>query len=171
MENKVILCDCMEGMKKYPDNYFDLAIVDPPYGIGADNKNSKREIKSKKSASISKNYGNQKWDSAIPEEQYFAELFRISKNQIIWGANYFGLIGGGIFWDKCVTMPTYSDGEFAFYSGSTNIKKIKIAWHGMIQEDMKNKETRIHPTQKPIALYKWLLQNYAKAGDKILDTH
>lgn len=163
--------DCMDLMKQYQDKYFDLAIVDPPYGIGADKKNSKRELKSKKSATISSDFGGQIWDSAIPTEEYFAELKRVSKKQIIWGANYFGLVGGMLYWHKNVTMPTYSTGELAYLSWLKKIDFVNITWHGMLQENMKNKEERIHPTQKPVQLYKWLLQNYAKEGDKILDTH
>ena len=166
--------DCIEGMKQYTDNYFDLAIVDPPYGISADVKNSTNKKQSKKSATNSLNYGSQVWDSDVPTEEYFMELFRISKNQIIWGVNYYPysfLSGGRIYWDKCVTMPTYSDGELAYCSLLNSIKSVKIAWHGMIQHDMKDKEIRIHPTQKPVKLYDWILKNYAKKGDKILDTH
>ena len=166
--------DCMELMARYPDKYFDLAIVDPPYGINADVKNSTDKKQSKKSASKSKKYGEQKWDADVPTKEYFNELFRVSKEQIIWGVNYYPfdfLAGGRIYWDKCVTMPTYSDGEIAYCSLLNSIKSVQIAWHGMIQHDMKNKEQRIHPTQKPVALYKWLLDKYAKQGDKILDTH
>ena len=163
--------DCMDLMKQYPDKYFDLAIVDPPYGIGADKKNSKRELKSKKSATISSDFGGQIWDSAIPTEEYFAELKRVSNKQIIWGANYFGLVGGMLYWHKNVTMPTYSTGELAYLSWLQKIDFVNITWHGMLQENMKEKEVRIHPTQKPVQLYKWLLQKYAKEGDKILDTH
>jgi len=166
--------DNMELMARYPDNHFDLAITDPPYGINADVKNNSDQKQSKKSASKSKKYGSQLWDSNVPTEEYFNELFRVSKNQIIWGVNYYPyniLNGGRIYWDKCVSMPTYSDGELAYCSLLNSIKSIKIAWHGMIQHDMKNKEIRIHPTQKPVKLYEWLLINYAKQGDKILDTH
>lgn len=167
--------DNMVMMSRYPDKYFDLAIVDPPYGINADKKNSKRELKSKKSASVSKDYGSQEWDSSVPNELYFNELKRVSKRQIIWGVNYYPysdlFVGGRLFWDKGVTMPTYSKGELAYVSWLNSIDVVKIDWHGMIQHDMKNKEIRIHPTQKPVALYKWLLDKYAKEGDKILDTH
>jgi site-specific DNA-methyltransferase (adenine-specific) len=166
--------DCMELLKRTPDNFYDLALVDPPYGINADVKNSTDKKQSEKSASNSKKYGEQKWDADVPSKEYFIELFRASKEQIIWGVNYYPfdfLAGGRIYWDKCVTMPTYSDGELAYCSLLNSIKSVKIAWHGMIQHDMKNKETRIHPTQKPVALYKWLLDKYAKEGDKILDTH
>ena len=161
----------MKFMEKVPDKYYDLSLVDPPYGIGADLKNSKREFKSKKSAAISSDFGGQIWDSAIPTEEYFAELKRISKKQIIWGANYFGLVGGMLYWHKNVTMPTYSTGELAYLSWLQKIDFVNITWHGMLQQNMKNKEERIHPTQKPIALYLWLLNNYAKQGDKIFDSH
>ncbi len=166
--------DCMELMKGKPDNYYDLCICDPPYGINADSKNSVRESKCKESATLSKDYGDQIWDNNVPTLEYFLELKRVSKDQIIWGVNYYPysiLIGGRIYWDKCVTMPTYSNGELAYCSKLNSIKSVSIAWHGMIQHDMKNKEVRCHPTQKPVQLYKWLLKNYAKHGNKILDTH
>ena len=163
--------DNMKLMARYEDNHFDLAIVDPPYGIDADVKNNTDKKQSKKSASKSKKYGDQSWDSCIPTEEYFAELKRVSKKQIVWGANFFNLQGGMLYWHKHVTMPTYSQGELAWLSWLNKIDFVDIAWHGMIQHDMKNKETRIHPTQKPVKLYEWLLMNYAKEGDKILDTH
>lgn len=163
--------DNMALMSRYPDKYFDLAIVDPPYGIDADVKNSTNKMQTKKSATKSKKYGSQLWDSDIPTDEYFDELKRVSKKQIIWGANYFGLVGGMIYWHKNVTMPTYSTGELAWVSWLNKLDFVNISWHGMIQHDMSNKETRIHPTQKPVALYKWLLDKYAKQGDKILDTH
>jgi site-specific DNA-methyltransferase (adenine-specific) len=163
--------DNMELMARYPDKYFDLAIVDPPYGIDADKKNSAKKLQSKKSAGLSKDYGNQEWDGAIPSDDYFAELKRVSKRQIVWGANFFNLQGGMLYWHKQVTMPTYSQGELAWLSWLNKIDFVDIAWHGMIQHDMKNKEHRIHPTQKPVKLYEWLLMKYAKEGDKILDTH
>ena len=163
--------DNMLLMARYEDNYFDLAIVDPPYGIDADIKNNTNKKQSKKSASKSKKYGEQVWDSAIPTDDYFKELKRVSKKQIVWGANFFNLQGGMLYWHKQVTMPTYSQGELAWLSWLNKIDFVDIAWHGMIQHDMKNKEVRIHPTQKPVKLYEWLLINYAKEGDKILDTH
>ena len=163
--------DNMKLMARYEDNYFDLAIVDPPYGIDADVKNNTDKKQSKKSASKSKKYGEQSWDSAIPNDEYFAELKRVSKKQIVWGANFFNLQGGMLYWHKHVTMPTYSQGELAWLSWLNKVDFVDIAWHGMIQHDMKNKEVRIHPTQKPVKLYEWLLMNYAKEGDKILDTY
>ena len=161
----------MDFMRQFPDKYFELAIVDPPYGIDADVKNSTNKKQSKNSATKSKKYGEQNWDSKIPDNVYFEELKRVSKNQIVWGANYFGLKGGFLYWHKNVTMPTYSTGELAWLSFQNKIDFLEMTWHGMIQHDMQNKEIRIHPTQKPVKLYRWLLQNYAKQGDKILDTH
>ena len=172
---KVTNEDNMVLMKRYPDKYFDLAIVDPPYGIGADKKNNVNKKQTKKSASKSKYYGSQEWDLDIPSIEYFNELKRVSKKQIIWGVNYYPyanlFVGGRLFWDKGVTMPTYSKGELAYLSWLNSIDVVKIDWHGMIQYDMKNKEIRIHPTQKPVKLYEWILRNYAKQGDLILDTH
>jgi len=163
--------DNMDLMSRYEDNHFDLAIVDPPYGINADKKNSVKKLQSNKSSALSKDYGNQEWDFDIPDDYYFKQLKRVSKKQIVWGANFFNLQGGMLYWHKRVTMPTYSQGELAWLSWLNKVDFVDIAWHGMIQHDMKNKEIRIHPTQKPVKLYEWLLMNYAKQGDKILDTH
>jgi site-specific DNA-methyltransferase (adenine-specific) len=167
----VYLMDCMDLLKQIPDKYFELAIVDPPYGIGADKKNSTSKVQCKRSAAKSSYFGKQEWDSNIPSEQYFDLLIKSSDRKIIWGANYFGLIGGMLYWHKNVTMPTYSDGELAWLSWQNKIDYLELTWHGMLQSNMKNKENRIHPTQKPIKLYEWLIKNYAKDGDKILDTH
>jgi len=163
----------MKLMGRYEDNHFDLAIVDPPYGIRADNKNNGKNSDTHEKTSKAKinTYKKTSWDNAIPNDNYFSELLRVSKRQIVWGANYFNLQGGMLYWHKQVTMPTYSQGELAWLSWLNKIDFVDIAWHGMIQHDMQNKEHRIHPTQKPIKLYKWLLTNYAKEGDKILDTH
>ena len=166
-------CDNMDLMARYPDNYFDLAIVDPPYGINADNKNNGKHSDRHEKTSKAKinTYKKTNWDNEIPSEEYFNELKRVSKKQIIWGANFFGLAGGMIYWHKNVTMPSYSTGELAWVSWMNKLDFINITWHGMIQHNMSNKEIRIHPTQKPVALYKWLLDKYAKENDKILDTH
>ena len=171
---EIIHDDCMEVMKDYKDNEFDLAVVDPPYGIGADIKNSVNKKQSPKSKAYSKEYGVQKWDNNIPDLDYFIELFRVSKNQIIWGVNYYPypfLIGGRIYWNKMVSMPTYSDGELAYCSLIKSIRCFDFQWHGMLQGEMHNKEKRIHPTQKPVRLYEWIYINYAEPGQKILDTH
>lgn len=160
--------DCLSGMKQYPDKYFDLAIVDPPYGIGA----SKGTWGSSNLGKVT-NYGKKDWDLKRPDEIYFEELRRISKNQIIWGANHFGNLAPAscwIVWDK-VNSADFADCELAWTSFNTAVRKFEFRWNGMLQGDMKNKEDRIHPTQKPVALYKWLLKNYANPGNKILDTH
>jgi len=162
-------CDNMDLMREFPDNYFDLAIVDPPYGIGEGLKN-----RGMGTSAMAGKYTIKNWDKEIPKKQYFDELFRVSKNQVIWGANYMTKYlpnsMGWIFWDK-EASGDFSDGELAFTSFDKGLRKFKYAWMGMRQGDMKNKETRIHPTQKPAALYKWILDKYAKQGDKILDTH
>ena len=165
--------DNMELMKRYDDNHFDLAIVDPPYGIDADNKNNGKNSDRHEKTSLAKinTYKKTNWDDAIPNDDYFKELKRVSKKQIIWGANFFNLQGGMLYWHKNVTMPTYSTGELAYLSWLNKIDFVDITWHGMLQYDMKNKEIRIHPTQKPVKLYEWILMNYAKENDKILDTH
>lgn len=168
--------DNMELMSRYDDNYFHLAIVDPPYGIDHANKAGKMAgQKYGNAAARKKNYKAKDWDTTIPSLEYFDELFRISKNQIIWGGNYFAHLlkpkSGWIFWDKDNGNNNFSDGELAYTSFDCGLRMKKITWNGMIQYDMKNKEDRFHPTQKPIRLYEWLLMNYAKEGDKILDTH
>jgi site-specific DNA-methyltransferase (adenine-specific) len=149
--------DNMELMKRYPDNYFDLAIVDPPYGIDI---NSSGRLG---------HYGGKgkTWDSNIPEEKYFKELFRVSKNQIIWGGNYFNLAPTRCFliWDK--QQPenvSFASCEFAWTSFNESAKTF-------YKRPQNADNERIHPTQKPVDLYKWLLDKYAKNGDKILDTH
>ena len=160
----------MEGMGHFPDKYFDLAIVDPPYGIGEDGlKNHSRD----KLATATK-YMPKTWDKKKPESIYFNELFRLSKNQIIWGGNYFIECLKNtkcmLVWDKDNTGD-FADCELAWCSFDKAVRKFKFRWNGMLQENMSAKEKRIHPTQKPVALYRWILQNYAKPGDKILDTH
>ena len=146
--------DCMEGMKRYGDKHFDLCICDPPYGIGMDG--GKRQYSE---------YERKNWDTAIPDKKYFSELFRVSEHQIIWGGNYFGLPPFKCFliWDKTLHGNTYADGEMAWTSFNkvARIFPLNICFN----------RDRIHPTQKPVKLYKWLLHNYAKKGDLILDTH
>ncbi|NRA93428.1 MAG: site-specific DNA-methyltransferase [Psychroserpens sp.] len=163
------LGDCMEAMKKMEDNQFDLAIVDPPYGIGESGKTNKTRGK----LARAKDYGDKNWDVSAPSTEYFEELRRVSNHQIIWGANHF--LGwkspSWIVWDKENGDNDFADCEIAYTSHSSAARLFKFRWAGMLQGDMKNKEQRIHPTQKPAALYKWLLKNYAKPGDKILDTH
>ena len=174
---KLLNVDCLEYMKTVPDDYFDLAIVDPPYGIGASAKNFIRKGKQTgKSMAVSgMKYTVKDWDNCIPKQSYFKELSRVSINQIIWGGNYFSSSlpnsSCWIVWDKDNGTSYLADCELAYTNFNTAVRKYKFRWWGLLQEDMKNKEKRIHPTQKPVALDKWLLQNYAKAGDKILDTH
>ena len=165
--------DCMDGMKEFSDKYFDLAIVDVPYGIrecGDRNYTRGKIAKAKDYKAFSGN------DLQAPDKQYFDELFRVSKNQIIWGANHFiSRIPFDshcwIVWDKDNGENDFADCELAWTSFNSAVRKFKYRWNGMLQENMKNKEFRIHPTQKPVALYEWLLSKYAKDGDIILDTH
>ena len=162
----------MQLMARYPDGYFQLAIVDPPYGIGEDGK--KNHSRGKLAAS--KKYTPKQWDRQKPDERFFAELSRVSENQIIWGANHFISqiphdSSCWIVWDKVNGESDFADCELAYTSFKSAVRKFEFRWSGMLQGDMKNKEDRIHPTQKPVALYKWLLHNYAKPGDRILDTH
>lgn len=163
--------DCLIGMARYPDKFFDLAMVDPPYGI----KESAHRNISRQKLAKTKNYKKEFWDFGIPSAEYFSELKRISKNQIIWGGNYFldflGATRCFIVWDKVNGDNCFADCELAWTSFDSSVRKIEIRWNGMLQHDMSNKEERMHPTQKPIKLYYWLLQNYAKTCDKILDTH
>jgi len=162
-------CDNIEFMKTKPDNYYNLAIVDPPYGIGAGGKNFKSGT-----SSNSKIYRDTDWDSSIPSEEYFNELKRVSKNQIVWGGNYFFEYLGNcrcfIFWDKNQPMDNYADGELAWTSFDKVAKKYKKDWFGGLAKE-RDQNQRIHPTQKPIQLYRWILKTYAEKGNKILDTH
>ena len=158
--------DNMELMSRYKDNYFDLAIVDPPYGIGIDGqKESKKGKKSDR-----KYHKKKQWDNAIPNKEYFKELQRVSKNQIIWGANYFVEhlnkgTKGWLVWFKGQIGLTMSDCELAYSSFNTPTRVVNINRVDLL------KQNTIHPTEKPIRLYQWILDNYAKEGDKILDTH
>jgi site-specific DNA-methyltransferase (adenine-specific) len=163
----------MEYMRQFPDKHFELAVVDPPYGIGEDGSNNKSRGKFAKSKDYKGFAGN---DAQAPSPEYFQELQRVSKNQIIWGANHFienvcKNSSCWIVWDKDNGETDFADCELAYTSFKTAVRIFKFKWQGMLQQNMKNKEHRIHPTQKPVALYKWLLSNYAKPGDKILDTH
>ena len=159
----------MKLMARYKDNHFDLAIVDPPYG-GNDAIGLKDNISKNKQATKRTNYNI--FQNIEPSKKYFDELVRVSKNQVIWGVNFYNnynLSGGRLVWDKKGTA--FGRAEMAYLSMTKSVNICEIIWNGMIQHDMKNKEYRIHPTQKPVKLYEWLLMNYAKEGDKILDTH
>lgn len=170
MISQVLNIDCMEGMKQYPDKYFDLAVVDPPYGIGEDGSNNKSRGKLAKPKDYKPFYGN---DIEPPTAEYLNELKRVSKNQIIWGANHFlGWCSScWIVWDKNNGDIDFADCELAFTSFNSAVRKFKFTWNGMLQQDMKNKEQRIHPTQKPVALYDWIYKNYLPEGGKVIDTH
>lgn len=172
--------DCMEAMPQYPDGYFDLAIVDPPYGIGCMTMTYTKEGSERKygySLAKRRDYKKQAdWDIK-PDKEYFDELFRVAKRKIIWGGNYFADMlppsKSFIVWDKrCndAMRNSFADCEYAWADHGV-ARMFRFVWNGMIQGDMKNKEERLHPTQKPVALYEWILNNYAKPGYKILDTH
>ena len=159
--------DCMDGMAQFPDKFFSLAIVDPPYGIGVDGQ---KESICKNPKHNRKEHIRKGWDDAIPSNGYFRELERVSVNQIIWGGNYFVPFltegkKGWVVWDKGQHGLTMSDCELAYSSFDVPTRIFTKNRVALLQEGT------IHPTQKPIALYKWLLSNYAKPGDKILDTH
>jgi site-specific DNA-methyltransferase (adenine-specific) len=166
--------DCMEGMAQFPDKYFDLAIVDPPYGIGETGERSSVPHKTEKWLNGKpKIYKISAWDKEPPSVKYFEELLRVSKNQIVWGANHFISkipldSSGWVFWDKLNGTTDFSDGELAYTSFQCALRRFTYLWSGFRKQEP---ETRIHPTQKPVKLYEWLLMNYAKPGDKILDTH
>lgn len=163
--------DCMLYMKTCQDNQFDLAIVDPPYfqeygkKIYPGSKISTTGVKRNR-------FESKHWE--VPSSVYFNELQRISRNQIIWGINYYAKYVndvGRIVWDKEKDSSTFSKCEIASHSFGLRVDQFRFMWNGMIQGDMKNKERRIHPTQKPVKLYEWLLMNYANEGDNIIDTH
>jgi site-specific DNA-methyltransferase (adenine-specific) len=181
------LMDCMEGMKGFPDGYFDLAVCDPPYGIGIGTMTYTKSCTNAKD-------GTRKWGHALaerrdysgkanwdirPNPEYFAELFRVSKRQIIWGGNYFSDLlppsKSFIVWDKRVNdamTNSFADCEYAWCSRGLGVARMfRYVWNGMIQGNMRNKEERFHPTQKPVALYHWIFSNYLKGGGRVIDTH
>jgi len=165
MKSEAFLMDCMEGMKNTPDNYYDLAVVDPPYGIGVNKMtlgNGKKKIYR----------GQSDWDNTIPTQEYWEQLFRVSKNQVVWGGNYMTEFlkptGAWLFWDKGTGENDFADGELAWTSYKGALRKITKSWVGA---NAKDGFERIHPTQKPVALYDWIFNRYATPGMKILDTH
>lgn len=170
--SEVYLEDCVKALKRYADNHFDLAIVDPPYGIDINNQSQG------KGGGVAKKieYTKKDWDKQAPNVDYFNELIRVSKNQIIWGANHFiekipYNASCWIVWNKENGETDFADCELAWTSFETAVRIFKWKWAGMLQQNMKDKEQRIHPTQKPVALYQWILDKYAKPNDLILDTH
>jgi site-specific DNA-methyltransferase (adenine-specific) len=171
---KLYCCDNMEFMKQIPDNYYNLAVVDPPYGIGMDNSNKRTKPDRPNSYTDYPDFRYHKtnWDANSPNKMFFDELFRISINQIVWGANYLCEFlppgKGWIFWNKLNGLNNcFSDGEFAFSSKGVQSKYFECSQF----VNLKGGKSRIHPTQKPTELYKWILANYAKEGDKIFDSH
>ena len=167
--DNVYQVDCLLAMRSFPDNYFDLVITDPPYGIGENNSKNLSRV----GLASPIDYGNFEWDNQPASDEQILELIRISKNQIIFGGNYFNLYPSPcwVVWDKDNGNNDFADCELAWTSHSSAVRKFKYRWAGMLQENMKNKEIRIHPTQKPVQLYKWTLKNYAKPGMKIIDIH
>ena len=172
--SEVYLMDCIQGMKHYPDKWFDLAIVDPPYGIG---ENGQRNVTGDRPTAKWKNPKSQHYvtfdDSEIPTAEYWQELFRVSKNQIVWGGNYFTEYlppsKGWIVWDKQADIKEHlSMCELAWSSFDRKCNKFEYLWAGFKK---KHQVERIHPTQKPVDLYAWILLHYANEGDLILDTH
>ena len=162
--------DNMELMARYEDNYFDLAIVDPPYGIGID-----KAMNANKGKQGFKQYRETEWDNETPKQKYFDELFRTSKNQIIWGGNYFidkikKPSQCFLIWNKVQRDFTMSDAEIAWTSFDKTIRCFDLSRGGAMGCNNRN-GGKLHPTQKPVKLYEWLLMNYTKEGDKILDTH
>lgn len=173
--------DCMEGMAQFSDRYFDLAVVDPPYFSGPERRGYYGSKESK--IGVHRDYPiSPTWN--IPGEEYFFELIRVSKNYIVWGCNYFDFrfSPGRIVWDKCNEGSSFSDCELAATSAHDSTRLFRFMWNGMMQGksiaeghimqgDKSKNEKRIHPTQKPVALYTWIFSKYAHKGDKILDTH
>ena len=173
--------DCMDGMKQFPDKYFDLAIVDPPYFSGPE----RRRYYGRKVSPIGVQRfyeTSENWD--VPEDEYFTELERVSKHQIVWGCNYFNwhFLPGRIIWDKCNGKSSFSDCEIASCTLHDSVRLFRYMWNGMMQGksieegwiqqgNKKLNEKRIHPTQKPINLYRWLIQKYVQPGWKVIDTH
>ena len=180
--------DCMDYMRSLPDNAFKLAIVDPPYGLSEHGGKSRTKAVLQKDGSRlvvrDGGYKKKEWDKIPPSADYFSELSRVSRNQIIWGANYYAGMraAGAIIWDKVNDSSDQSDAEIALNTLNNRVDIVRYMWRGMMQGESihhgtrqqgnkKLNEKRIHPTQKPVKLYEWLLSNYAKPGDRILDTH
>ena len=176
----VFLEDCVQGLKRFSDNYFDLAIVDPPYGIGADKAQNNAALSRIKAEGKSKAgrgwklYHETDWDNETPTAEYWDELFRVSKNQIVWGGNYFTEYlppsMGWILWDKGQRDFSLADGELAWTSFNKALRIFEMS-RGKALAKNNEQGGRFHPTQKPEMLYDWILKNYAKEGDLILDTH
>lgn len=170
--------DCLLYMKQCEDKQFDWAIVDPPYGIGFDGHHTITKEGHKGFSAKKELHAKKDWDSQRPSAEYFTELQRISKNQIVWGGNYFADLlppkKGWIFWDKKITNANntnFSDGELAWTSSDGILRRFTYDWIGFGYLNNPQKEKKIHPTQKPVQLYEWILDTYVKEGSKIIDTH
>ena len=169
----VYQADCMDLLKQTPDKYYDLCVCDPPYGIGESMKKRENTVSEKWKNPYKKKHSLKQWDEQAPIQEYFDELIRVSKNQIIWGANHFISkipidSSCWIVWDKKNGDSDFADCELAWTSFDKAVRKFEWLWNGFQKQ---KPETRIHPTQKPVALYDWIFKNYAKEGDKVLDTH
>ena len=167
--DQIICGDCLEVMKEIPDKSVNLVLTDPPYGI----KESNEKNKTRGKCCGTKDYGHYDWDKQKVKKEYFEEIRRVSKNQVIFGGNYYASILGDsscwLVWDKDNGKNDFADCELAWTSFKTAVRKFKWRWKGMLQEDMKNKEKRVHPTQKPLPLFKWILEKYSQPNDVILD--
>ncbi len=170
MESIVFNEDCIAVMKRYSDKYFKLAVVDPPYAVGAsDGTFGNKGIYTQRGKQL-KHYANH---DEVPNKEYFDELFRVSENQIIWGSNYYPQYlyhSGAIIWDKKLTGSPMSDCEIAFQSFNKLVKKIELEWNGFLKGSESNSK-RIHPNQKPVNLYKWIFESYLPEGGNVIDTH
>jgi len=172
--------DCLQALNAMADNQFDLAIVDPPYGIGMAGgaETIYKKGRGGKGFNNVSNFSKKQWDNKAPNKEYWQQLFRVSKNQIVWGGNYFAdmlpISRGWIFWDKKISNANnfkFSDGELAWTSFDCILRRFTYDWIGFGYLNNPQGEKKIHPTQKPVSLYKWILKNYAEKGSKILDTH
>lgn len=167
--NQIINADCLDILRELPDKSIDLVLTDPPYGIGeAKGKNKNRGLLARP-----KDYGVKEWDNEIPKKEIFDEIFRVSKNQIIFGGNYFieylKNSSCWLVWDKNNYGTDFADCELAWTNFKSAVRKYLWTWNGMLQHDMKNKDVRIHPTQKPLKLFEMILNDYSKENNLILD--
>jgi site-specific DNA-methyltransferase (adenine-specific) len=174
MKAGVYNMDCMEAMKAFPDNYFELALVDPPYGIGFGEFNRTNKASNGERYKANK-YKNSNWDDEAPSDEYFSELLRVSKDQIVWGGNYFPYLWkngckGFIYWHKGNPVPNFADGELAWTSFNKVAKQFDYRYYGNL-EGKSSANDKFHPTQKPVKLYEWIYMNYLPNGGKVLDTH
>ena len=167
--NQIINADCLDILKELPDKCIDLVLTDPPYGIGE----ARGKNKSRCNKAIAKDYGNKDWDNSIPEKEIFNEILRVSKHQIIFGGNYFVEYLHNspcwLVWDKNNGANDFADCELAWTNFKSAVRKYLWTWNGMLQHDMKNKDVRIHPTQKPLKLFEMILRDYSNENDLILD--